>query len=154
MLIAVLDVMEYLQRLLVGRRFHLDFLESTFQRTVFLYRVAVFIERCGTDTLYRTPCQRGFHDVRSIHAARCRSSTDDGVYLVDEHDHIGVGLQLLHECLQSLLKLSAILCASHYARHVEGVDALAEEHGTGVVLLYELCQSFHDGTLAHTRFTY
>ena len=75
------------------------------------------------------------------------------MYLVDEDDHVGVGLQFLHQGLQTFLELSAILRASHHTRHVEGEDALAEEHRRGMMLGDQLCQSFDDGTLTHTGLT-
>ena len=153
LLVAILNVTQYLQRLLVVRRLHLHLLESALQGSVFLDRVAVFVERCCTYTLYGAPCQCRFHDVGSIHRTWCRASSDNGVNLVDKYDHVGVGLQLLHQGFQALLELSAILRTGYYARHVEGVDVLAKEHRTCVVLGYQLCQSFHDGTLAHTRLT-
>ena len=96
LLVAVLDVMEYLQRLLVGRRLHLHLLESAFQGSVLLNRVTVFVERCGSDTLDGTTCQRRFHDVGCIHRTRCRTSSDDGVNLVDEDDDVRVRLEFFH----------------------------------------------------------
>ena len=153
LLIAVLDVTEYLQRLLVGRRLHLYLLEPALQGTILLNRITVFVEGGGTNTLDGSTCQCWFHDVRCIHRSWCRTSSDDGVDLVDEDDHVRVRLQLLHKRLQSFLELSTILRASYDPRHVEGVDTLAEEHGARVVGVDQLCQSFYDGTLAHTRLT-
>ena len=74
--------------------------------------------------------------------------------LVDEHDHVGICLQFLHQGLQAFLKLSAILRACHHTRHIEGIDALAEEHRRRMVVGDELCQSFDDGTFTHTWLTY
>ena len=71
MLIAVLDILEDLQRLLVGGGLHLHLLETTFQGTVFLDRVTVFVECRGTDALDGTSGQSGFHDVSCIHRSRC-----------------------------------------------------------------------------------
>ena len=153
LLVAVLDVMEYLQRLLVGRRLHLHLLESAFQCSVLLNRVTVFVERRGSDTLDGTTCQRRFHDVCCVHRTRSRTSSDDGVDLVDEYDDVRVRLELLHQCLQTFLELSAILRACYDTCHIECIDTLAEEHGTRVVRVDQLCQSFYDGALAHTRFT-
>ena len=153
-LIAILDVLQDLQRLLIRGGFHQHLLESALQGTVFLDRVTILVEGGSTDTLDCSPCQRRLHDVRGIHRTRCRTSTDDRVNLIDKHDHIRIGLQLLHQGFQTLLKLSAILRASHHTRHVEGIDTLAEEHRTRMVGVDQLCQSFHDGTLSHTGLTY
>ena len=153
-LIAVLDVLQDLQRLLIRGRLHQHLLESALQGTVLLDGVTILVERSGTDTLDRTPCQRRFHDVRSIHRTRRGTRSDDCVNLVDKHDHIRIGLQFLHQGFQAFLKLAAILRTSHHTRHVEGIDTLAEKHRTRMVGVDQLCQSFHDGTLSHTRLTY
>ena len=73
--------------------------------------------------------------------------------LVDEDDDVRVRLEFLHQCLQTFLKLSAILRACYDTCHIERIDTLAEEHGTRVVRVDQLCQSFYDGTLTHTRLT-
>ena len=151
-LVAVLDVAEYLERLVVGGWLDLHLLEAALQGAVFLDGVAVFVERCGADTLHVAACQRRLHDVGSIHGARGRAGAYDGVDFVDEYDDILVLLKLLHQLLQALFKLPAILRAGHDARHVERVDALAEEHWRRVVLGNHLCQSLDDGTLADARF--
>ena len=51
LLVAFLHIVEYLECLLGCGRFYYDFLETAFQGTVLLYRVAVFIEGSGADTL-------------------------------------------------------------------------------------------------------
>ena len=153
LLVAVLYVVQYLQCLLGSGRLYLYLLESALQSTVLLYALAILIQ-CGcTYALYGAAGQCWLHYVGSIHTAGGRTRTDDGVYLIDEYDNIWIGLKLLHQCLESLLKLSAILGAGHHARHVERVNTLAKQHRTGVTLLYQLCQSFYYSTLAHTRLT-
>ena len=153
-LVTVLDVVKYLQGLLVGGRFYLHLLEATLQRTVLLNGVAVFIERCSSDALHGASGQSGFHDVGGIHCARSRASANNGMYLVDKHDDVLVLLEFLHQLLQALFKLSAILRASHDASHVERIDALAEKHGRRVALGNHLGQSFDDGAFAHAGLSY
>ena len=153
-LIAVLDVMENLQCLVVGGRLHLHLLEASLQGTVLLYGVAVLVERGRSDALNDATCQCGFHDVGGIHRTGSRTGADERVNLVDEDDDVGVLLQLLQKLAQALLKLSAVLCAGNNARHVERVDTLAEEHRRRVVVGYHLCQPFYDGALADARLTY
>ena len=152
--VAVFDVVQNLQRLLVGGRLHLHLLEATLQCAVFLDRVAVFVECRCTDTLHRSACQCGFHDVGSIHRTGCRAGADDGVNLVDEDNDVLILLQLLHELLQALFKLSAILRTCHNGSHVERIDLLAEEHGRRVVLGYHLGEPLDNSTLADAGFTY
>ncbi len=148
-LIAVLDVVQDGERLLGGGGFHDDLLETSLQGAVLLDGVSVLVERGGTDTLDGASCQGGLHDVGGIHGPSRAAGTNDGVNLVDEDNEVVALLNLLQQRLDALLKLSAVFRAGHEARHVEADDALAEEHGRALALCDELCQSFHDGTLAH-----
>ena len=68
--VSVLDVMQYLQGFFVGCRFHQYLLETTFQCSVLLNGVTVFIECGGTDALYCSACQGRLQDIRCIHASR------------------------------------------------------------------------------------
>ena len=154
MLVAVLDVTQYLECLIESGGLHLDLLETTLQGSVLLYRVTILVEGCGSDALYCSTSQCRLHDICSIHRTRCRTGSDDGVYLVDKHYHVGVGLYLFHQGLQTLLKLSAIFRASYYSRHVEGVDTFAEEHRRGTVVGYLLCKALYDSTLTNAWLTY
>ena len=68
--VAVLDVVQNLQRLLVASRLYKHFLETALQGSILLDGVAVFVERRSTDALHGSACQRGLHDVGGIHRAR------------------------------------------------------------------------------------
>ena len=151
--VAVLDVLQNLQRLLGCCRLNDDLLETTLQGSVLLDGVAVFVECGGADALYGATCQSRLHDVGCIHAARSGAGSDHRVYLVDEHDDVRILLQLLDERLDALFELSAILRASDDGCHVEVDESLAEEHGRRASTCDELCQSFDDGTLSHARLT-
>ena len=65
--VAVLDVMQDLQRLFCIGGFNKYFLETALQGSVLLNRVTVFVQRRGTDALYRASCQSWLQDVCSIH---------------------------------------------------------------------------------------
>ena len=151
--VTILDVLQNLQRLLGRCRLNDDLLETTLQGSILLDGVAVFVECGGTDALYGATCQSRLHDVGCIHAARGGAGSDHRVYLVDEHDDVGILLQLLNERLDALFELSAILRACDDGCHVEVDESLAEEHGRRAATGNELCQSFDDGTLSYTRLT-
>ena len=153
LLVAALYVVQNLQRFLVGCWFYLYLLETALKRTILLYTLAIFVECCSTNALYCASSQCWFHNVGSIHRAWSRTSSDYGVNLVDKHNHIRICFQFLHQRLESLFKLSAILCTSHNTRHVESVDALAKQHRACVTLFYQLCQSFYYCALTNTRLT-
>ena len=153
LLVAALYVVQNLQRFLVGCWFYLYLLETALKRTIFLYTLAIFVERCSTNALYCASSQCRFHYVGSVHRAWSRTCSDNGVNLVDKHNHIRICLQFLHKSLKALFKLSAILCTSHNTRHVERVDALTKQHRTCVALFYQLCQSFYYCALTNTWLT-
>ena len=153
LLIAFLNVVQDLQRLLVGRGFHEHLLETAFQCPVLLNGVTVFIERGGTDALDDTPCQRRLHDIGRIHRTRSRTRTYERMNLVDKDYDVGIHLYLLEQRPYALLKLSAILRPGHNGSHVERHQAFLEEHGRGLVLGNHLRQSLDDGALSHAGFT-
>ena len=66
-LVTVAQVVQNLERLFVGRGFYLNFLETALQGSVFLNRIAVFVQRGGTDALYRSSGQCGFQNVGCVH---------------------------------------------------------------------------------------
>ena len=68
-LIALLDVREYLHSLLRRCLLHDNLLEATLKGTVFLYRLAIFIQRRSTDTLYCAARQSRLQHICCIHAA-------------------------------------------------------------------------------------
>ena len=154
LLVAFLHIVEYLECLLGSGRFYYDFLETALQGTVLLYRVAVFIEGSGTDTLYHASCQGWLQNVGCIHASLRIACSHNGVDLVDEDDDVGRFLQLTDESLDTVFELPTKLGSCHHGSHIELYYALVEEQSRHLLFVNELCQSFHDGALAHTRLTY
>ena len=129
-------------------------METTLQRTVFFDALAILVKRGGADALYLATRQGGLQHVGGIHGACGGSCTDDGMYLVDEKDDIGVLLQLVDNGADALFELAAVLGACHDGRHVEHDDALVEEYARHLALRDAQGQSFDDGRLAHAGFTY
>ena len=123
-LIASTNVTQNFECLLVGGRLYLYLLESALQSTIFLYRVAIFIQCGSTDTLDGATSQCRLQNVGSIHASGCRTSTDECMYLVDKHDDVGILLQFFYKHLHALFKLATIFRSCNYARHVERIDTL------------------------------
>ena len=154
LLIAFLHIVEYLKGLLGSRRLYYYFLKTALQGTVLLYRIAVFIKGSGTDTLYHASCQGWFQDVGSIHASLCIACSHNGMNLVDKDDDVGRFLQLTDESLDTVFELPTKLGSCHHGSHIELYYALVEEQSRHLLLVDELCQSFHDGALAHSWLTY
>src|SRR3954468_15196300 len=71
--------------------------------------------------------------------------------LVDEDDGVLVLHQFLHDGLEALFKLSAILGAGDDEREVKGEDALVGEEGWHFAVGDALREAFDDGGLAYAR---
>ncbi len=95
LLVAWFDILKNLQRLLLRGGFNHHLLEAAFEGSIFLNRVAVFVDGRSADALNRASCKGWLHDVCGVHAARRRTGTDECVDFIDENDDIRILLQLL-----------------------------------------------------------
>ena len=93
-LIPLAQVLDDVEGLLGGARLYKHFLETALQGSVFLYAVAVLVERSGADALHQTAGQSGLQNVGGIHRAGSTAGAYHGVDLVDENDDVGVLLYL------------------------------------------------------------
>ena len=95
--------------------------------------------------------QRRLEDVRRVERAFGRPRAHQRVQLVDEHDDVRVVGQLLHDRLEALFELTAILRARDDERDVERENALVGEEVRHVAVDDLLRQPFDDGRLADAR---
>ena len=117
--VTLLDIMQDIECLLSIGGLNDNLLEASLQGTVFLNGVTILIQCRCTNTLYSATCQGGFHDIGSIHGSWCTAGTYKRVYLINKHNNVRILLQLLEQCPDAFLKLTAILCASHDSCHIE-----------------------------------
>ena len=80
-----------------------------------------------------------------------RPGADQRVQLVDEHDDVRVLGELLHDRLEALFELAAVLRAGDDQRDVEREDALVGEEVRHVAADDLLREAFDDGRLADAR---
>ena len=81
-----------------GRLRHEYFLETTFQRGVFLNVLAIFIQRRSAHAVQLTARQRRFQHVTGVHCAVRFTRTHHGVQLIDKQDDVAF---LLGEVIQN-----------------------------------------------------
>ena len=74
------------------------------------------------------------------------------MYLVDEYNDVWILLQLVQQCLDALLELSAILRSGYDRCHIETEDALVEQQRRGASAGDKLGKTFGYGTLANAWF--
>ena len=95
--------------------------------------------------------QRRLEDVGGVERAFGRSRAHQRVQLVDEHDDVRVLGELLHDRLEALFELPAVLRAGDDQRDVERQDALVGEEVRHVAVDDLLREPFDDRRLADAR---
>ena len=135
----------------LARRIHFHRLEAALERAVLLDVLAVFRRRGRADAPDLAAAQRRLEDVRGVERAFRRPGAHQRMELVDEDDDVRVVGQLLHDRLEALFELTAILRARDDERDVECEDALVGEEVRHVAVDDLLRQAFDDGRLADAR---
>ena len=83
-LILILDILKNLYGFLRRSGLYNNFLKASFQGSVFLYVLTVFIQ-CGcTNTLYFASGQSGFEHVGGIQRTGSTTSPNQGMKLINE----------------------------------------------------------------------
>ena len=150
--VAVAHALQHANRfVLVGRR-NLDGLEAPLERAVFLHRLAIFARRRRADALNFAAAQRRLQNIRGVERAFRRTRAHQRVQFVDEHDRVLALHQFLHDGLQPLFELPAILRSRHDQRKIERKDALVREERRNIAVGNALRQAFDDRRLAHAWF--
>src|SRR5262249_49769986 len=108
---------------LIWRR-NLDGLEPTFKRAILFDRLAILARSRRADALNLSARQRRLQNVCCIERTFSRSSTDQGVKLINEDDGILRLHQFLHDGFQPFFELTTILGARDDKRKVESQNAL------------------------------
>ena len=112
-------------RILDGRFFHHDGLESTFEGGILLNVFAVFVQSCGPDAVKFTPSEHGFEHVACIHGAFGFSCSHDGVDLVDEENDSSLGFDhFIEDCLEAFFEFATKLSSCDKRSKVESDNFL------------------------------
>ena len=124
-LVAVAETAEDLDGVVDGRLLDAHLLEAALESGVALEVLAVLVERRRADRLQLAAGERRLEDRGRVDRALGRARADEIVELVDEQDDVAALLDLLHDLLQPLLELAAVLRAGDESGEVERVDLLA-----------------------------
>ena len=128
-----------------------DRLEPPFERPVLLDVLAVLVERGGADRLDLAAREGRLQHVRGVDRALGGAGADQRVELVEEeHDVLGLA-DLLHDRLEPLLELPAVLRSGHQRAQVELEQPLVHEHVGHVMGNDLLGEPLDDGRLPHPR---
>src|SRR6185436_15745069 len=150
-LVALLDALQDLQRLVLVRRIHIDGLEAAEQRAILLDVAAILADRGRADAGDLAARQRRLEDVGRVERAFRGAGPDQRVDLVDEDDDVGVLFELFDDPLEALFELAAVLRSGDDERQVEREDALVGDEERHVAVDDALGQPLDDGGLADAR---
>src|SRR3954462_3232379 len=101
---------------LVDRRwFDDDGLEATLEGTVLLDVLAILIQSRRTDALQLTTRKRWLEHVAGIDRTFGSARTHERVQLVDEQDDVLVLGDLVHDRLEALFELAAVLGSGYHS---------------------------------------
>ncbi len=149
LLVAVLDAEEDLDGVALARRRNLHGLEAALERAIFLDRLAEFGRGGGADALDLAARKRRLQDIGGVERPFGRSRAHQRMQLIDEDDGVLILHQLLHDGLEPLFELAAVLGAGDDQRKVERQNALVRQERRHVAIGDALRQAFHNGRLAH-----
>ena len=150
-LVAVAQAAEDLQRLGLAGRLDDDRLEPAIQGAVLLDVLAVLVEGGGADALDLAAGQGRLEDVGGVDRPLGPAGTDEGVQLVDEQDRVLGAADLVHDGLDPLLELAAVLGAGDHHREVEHHDPPVAQQLGDVAVDDHLGQALDDRRLADAR---
>src|SRR5256885_3035930 len=147
-LVAVAQPAQDLHRVVHRGLLDAHLLEAALEGGVALEVLAVLVERRGADRLQLAARESRLEDRGRVDRALGRARADEVVELVDEQDDVTALLDLLHDLLQPLLELAAVLRAGDKGGEVEGVDLLALEDLGNLVRGDPLGEALDDRGLA------
>jgi hypothetical protein len=151
-LVAVLEAVEDVDRLLDRRLADEHRLEAALERRVLLDVPAVLVQRGRADHVQLAAGECGLEHVRGVHRPLGGPRAHDGVQLVDEHDQLlGRAPDLVDHGLEPLLELAAVFRPGDHPSQVESDDAPVGERLGNLVVDDALCDTFDDRGLAHAR---
>ena len=152
-LVAVAQALEDLFGLLDVGLVDLDLLEAALEGGVAFEVLAVLVHGRRADRLQLAARQRRLEDRGGVDGAFGGAGADEVVELVDEQDDVAGLADLLHDLLETLFELAAVLGAGDQRRKVEREDALALEQLGHLVAGDALREALDDGRLADAGLT-
>ena len=148
-LVAVLEPVQDLDRLVDGRLANEHGLEAALERWVALDILAILVERRRADHVQLAARERRLQHVARVHRPLGGAGADERVQLVDKEDDVALVLgDLVDHLLQPFLELTAVLRARDHAGEVELDDAPAGEGLRHLVVDDPLRDPFDDRGLA------
>ncbi len=148
-LVALLEPAQDRDRVLDRRLADEDLLEPPLERGVLLDVLAELVERRRADHAQLAAGEHRLDHVAGVDRALGTARADDRVELVDERDHLALGVgDLLEHGLEAVLELAAVLRPGDHRPDVERDEALVAQTLRHVTFDDAAGESFDDGGLA------
>ena len=117
--------------------------------------LSILVERGRTDHPQLAAREHRLDHVASVDRALCAARTDDRVHLVQEGDHLALGVgDLLQDCLEAFLELAAVLRPCDHRPEVQCHEALVAQALRDVTFHYATRQALDDRRLADAGLAY
>ena len=147
-LVAVAQAAEDLEGLGLAGRLDDDRLEPPLEGAVLLDVLAVLVERGGADALDLAAGQGRLEHVGGVDRPLGAAGADQGVQLVDEEDRVLGAPDLVHDGLDPLFELAAVLGAGDHHREIQDHDPAVAQQLGDVAVDDHLGQALDDRRLA------
>jgi hypothetical protein len=149
--VALAEPLEDLERLGGARGLDRDRLEAALEGGVLLDVLAVLVVGRRADALDLAAGEGGLEHVGRVDRALGPAGADERVELVDEEDHVLGPADLVHDRLDPLLELAAVLRAGDHHGEVEHHEPLVVQQVGDVLAHDPLGEPLDDGGLADAR---
>ena len=143
---------EDLLRSLLIRLLHHDGLEAACEGAVLGEVLFILAEGRRSDDLHLPTCEGRLQNVRRIQRALCAAGTDERMNLVDKENDILRFDDIIHDILETLLKLTAVFCSGDKGRHRQRNNAFVLKQERHLAVRDALSKPLGDGCLANARF--
>ena len=152
LVVLILQALQYLDGLLLGRFLDVYLLESAHDALALGDVAVVFLVGGGADESDVASLQVLLEHVGSIWSAiRTTTGTYHIVNLVEIDDAVALLGGTLHHCLDAFLEVATILGTSQHLGDIHAVDASTLQSLRHLTVVDELGETIYQGCLAHTR---
>ena len=124
-LITILQTTKNGNRILYGRFFYHNRLETTFQSRILFNILTVFIQCGRADTMKLTTGQHRLEHITGIKGSVCLACTDNRMQLINKQDDLTITvLHILKHSFQTLFKFTTILRTCNQCTHIQRKNLL------------------------------
>src|SRR5690606_13749469 len=130
-------------------------LKSSFECFIFFKIFLILVEGCCTYCAQLSPCEGGLENISSIHCTFSATCADERVNLVDKENDLTIAsAHFLYNGFKSLFKFTFVFRTGNEESHIKRINSFGAQIVRHVAIYNPVCNSFSDGGLTHTGFTY